>query len=529
MIWVDREVEKIKKRKLPLEWVDDMKTPSGRVHVGALRGVVIHDLLYKVLLENKVKSKFTYVFDDHDPMDAIPSYLDFSKWEKYSGMQLYKIPSPEKGYKNFAQYYAEEFKKVFNSINCHPEIIWGSDLYNSGRMNEVIREVLDNVNVVRQIYNRRFERKKPKDWHPFNIVCENCKKIGTTYVYEWDGKDVHYRCEEKMVAWAKGCGHNGKISPYDGNGKLGWREDWAAKWKVIGVTVEGAGKDHMTAGGSYDTAKEFCEKVLNYPAPYPVAYEWFTVGGKSMSSSKGIGVSAAEVSSILPSHILRFFIMRTPIHTAIDFNPYGETIPNIFDDYDRCMNAYFDKLEDKIPEGKEGEVISDFARILELSKVRPLPKKRLFIPRFRTIINLLKTHTDIPAFFEKHKGEKLTAEEREILKERTKYAQIYLKNYAAEQERITFLEDSPKDLKLSKSQEVFFKSLVAKLSVSGKTDRERIQDIIFASLKENKLSPREVFPVFYQILIGRDSGPKAADLILEFGLKKVITRLKELL
>lgn len=119
MIWVDREVKKIKERKVHAEgssrgeWVDDMKTPSGRIHVGALRGVVIHDLVHRALLENGVKSTYTYVFDDHDPMDAIPSYLDFQKWEQYAGMQLCNIPSPEKGYKSFAEYYAKEFIHVF--------------------------------------------------------------------------------------------------------------------------------------------------------------------------------------------------------------------------------------------------------------------------------------------------------------------------------------------------------------------------------------------------------------------------------
>ncbi|MEK7071031.1 MAG: lysine--tRNA ligase [Patescibacteria group bacterium] len=258
MIWVDRTVKKILERKLPLEWVDDMKTPSGRIHVGALCGIVIHDLLYKALSENTDKTTFTYVFDDQDPMDALPSYLDEKKWGQYSGMQLYKIPSPEKGFDSFAQYYAQEFIDVFNSINCHPKIIWGSELYNSGKMNDVIKEVLDNTEKIREIYKKVTKKDRPKDWHPFSVVCENCKKIGTTLVYAWDGTDVSYRCIPDMVKWAKGCGHEGKISPLNGNGKIPWKVEWPAKWKVIGVTVEGAGKAHMSAGGSHDIAKEIC-------------------------------------------------------------------------------------------------------------------------------------------------------------------------------------------------------------------------------------------------------------------------------
>lgn len=98
MFWADRVATDLKKRKLHLEWVDDMKTPSGKIHVGALRGVVIHDLVYKALLSKGVKAKYTYVFDNHDPMDALPVYLPSEKFEKYLGMPLYKIPSPVMGF-----------------------------------------------------------------------------------------------------------------------------------------------------------------------------------------------------------------------------------------------------------------------------------------------------------------------------------------------------------------------------------------------------------------------------------------------
>ncbi len=526
MIWVDRDVKKIKERNLPLEWVDDMKTPSGRIHVGSLRGVVIHDLVYKALLEEGVKAKYTYVFDDHDPMDAIPAYLDFSKWEKYAGMQLYKIPSPQKGYKSFAQYYAKEFQKVFESINCHPEIIWGSQLYNSGKMNSVIEEILNAGDKVRKIYRRVLKQKKPSDWYPFNVVCEKCGKIGTTYVHKWDGKYVYYRCLPRVVAWAKGCRHEGKISPFNGGGKLSWRVEWAAKWKVIGVTMEGAGKDHMSAGGSYDLAKVICDDILNYPAPYPVAYEWFTVGGRGMSSSKGVGTSAKEIAEIIPPDILRFLIARVPIQTHLDFDPYGDTILNLFDDYDRCLSAHFDKLEGKIPEGKPGEVLSDFARIIELSEVKPLPQKRLFLPRFRTVVNLIKTKTNILRFFETQKGEKLTSEEKEILEERTVYAQVYLKNYAGEEGKIQMSTEDVSQVNLTKNQKLFLTKLATKLIGLKTADREKIQQAIFDILKQNKLEAKDVFKSFYQVILGRDSGPKAADLILDFGVEKIIKRLK---
>lgn len=518
MIWVDREVKKIKKRNLALEWVDDMKTPSGRIHVGALRGVVIHDLIYKVLIENKIKAKYTYIFDDHDPMDSIPAYLDFSKWEKYAGMQLYQIPSPQKGFKNYAHFYAQEFIQVFNSINCYPEIIWASQLYLKGKMNSVIKEILDATPKIRQIYFKITKKPRPSNWHPFNVRCQKCQKIGTTYVYKWDGQYVYYRCQPKMVAWATGCGYEGKISPYNGNGKLPWKIEWSAKWKVIGVTIEGAGKDHMSAGGSHDIASAICKEIINYPVPYPIAYEWFTVGGKKMSSSKGIGASAYEVSKILPPNVFRFFIVRTPIETHIDFNPVPEVIFNIYDDFDRCLNAYFDKIEEKILPGKKGEIQQDFARIIELSAVKKLPNKRIYLPRFRTVFNLLKSKLDPLLFFNKQKGEKLSSQEKEILEERIFYAQKLIRE-----------EKIERKIPLNLNQKKFLEILIENLKKIKTETKEEIQKIFTYSLNQEKFNPKEAFSGFYQVIIGQNYGPKAVDLLLKTGIKNFIKKVNNVL
>lgn len=526
MIWVDREAKKMKERALPLEWVDDMKTPSGRIHVGSLRGVLVHDLMFKVLVQNGVNAHFSYVFNDMDPMDAIPSYLDEKEWGKYAGKSLYQVPAPVEGYKSFAQFYAQEFIDVFNSLNCHPEIIWSHELYQSGKMNDVIKTFLDNPDKVRKIYKEVAKAERKPDWIPFNPICEKCGNIGTTNAYKWDGTHVSYRCEPDMVKWAKGCGHEGKISPFNGTGKLPWKLDWPAHWKVIGVTIESSGKDHMSSGGSYDMATHFCKDILNTQAPDALGgYEWFTVGGRKMSSSKGIGTSAKEVTQILPPEVFRFFMVRTPITTHLDFNPYGETIPNLFDDYDRCMNAYFDKLENKIPDGKQGEVLLDFARIIELSEVKKLAQKRYFLPRFRTVANILKSKGDPKSMFEKQLGKPLSTYETEVLSERMTYAQIYLEKYAKQEDDN---KSTSEHSTITNQQEKFAAVLANKLESLSVPNRDSIQDAVFNSIKLSLVKPKEAFGFLYGALTGKQFGPKIADLILELGIQTVIDKLKNI-
>ncbi|KKQ02202.1 MAG: Lysine-tRNA ligase [Candidatus Roizmanbacteria bacterium GW2011_GWA2_36_23] len=534
MIWVDRAVKKIKdegarsEQTKRVEWVDDMKTPSGRIHVGSLRGVVVHDLIYKVLVENKIHAKFSYVFNDFDAMDGLPAYLDKQKWEKYMGVPLFKIPSPETGADNFAQFYAKEFIDVFSSMNCHPQIIWSHELYESGKMNDIIKLLLNETEKIRYIYKTVAKAEQPANWFPYNPVCEKCGKIGTTSVFKWDGEYVYYRCQQHMVKWAEGCSHEGKIEPVNGNGKLPWRLDWPAHWKVIGVTIESSGKDHMSSGGSYDMASHICRNILKIEPPDSLGgYEWFTIGGKKMSSSKGIGTSAKEASRILPPEVFRFLLVRTPITTHLDFDPYGETIPRLFDDYDRCLNSYFDKLENKIPQGKPGEVLLDFARIAELSVVRSLPQKRMLLPRFRSLVNLIKNNSNIEKYFTNQKKSELTDEEKKFLDERTKYAKIYLENYSQTDNRSN--NQKPVKFHLTSNQRNFLQQLVEELKKTSDYASENLQQIIYRLIKNHNFKPKEVFSGFYRILINQDYGPKADDLLLKIGIKQAIDQIKNTL
>lgn len=506
MFWADEVAKKLKKRKLPLEWVDDMKTPSGRVHVGALMGVVIHDLVYKALKDQGVKANYTYVFENHDPMDDIPSYLPREKYEKYLGMPLFKIPSPKAGFENFAQYYAEEFKKTFNTLGSHPEIVWTKDLYTAGKMNKGIKLVLDNASEIRKIYKEMYKKEVAKDWYPFQVYCEKCGKVSTTRVYDWDGEYVYYRCPEDGTDWTKGCGYEGKTSPFSDEkgmrGKMPWKVEWAVKWQAIGVTVEGAGKDHMSRGGSHDLAAQVVKRVLKYPIPYPVPYEFMLIGGKKMSSSKGRGFAAADILEILSPELARFLIVKMDKDKQTNFDPTEkETIPKLFDDYQKAADAYFEK-EDK-----------DLARVFELSQIDKVKKP----PAVR--FSVLAQWVQMPNM----QGEI----KKRGLSEWAKYARVWLEKYAPESEKFAVKQSLPESAKnLSEEQKELLKKISEELDKNW--DPEEFQTRIYDIGKELGLNGKETFAAIYSVLIGKDHGPKAAWLILSLEKDFVEKRFGEL-
>jgi DNA/RNA-binding domain of Phe-tRNA-synthetase-like protein len=70
--------------------------------------------------------------------------------------------------------------------------------------------------------------------------------------------------------------------------------------------------------------------------------------------------------------------------------------------------------------------------------------------------------------------------------------------------------------------------LAEKLKKLNTKNKEEIQKTVFTVIKENNFDAKEVFTVFYQVLIGRDFGPKAADLILELGINKTIDKINQI-
>ncbi|HVZ67190.1 MAG TPA: lysine--tRNA ligase [Patescibacteria group bacterium] len=501
MFWADRVAKEITDSgKYKPYWVDDMFTPSGFAHVGSLRGPLVHDMVYKGLVKVGQKAKWTYIMNDFDVIDGLPQELE-KEFGKYMGVVLRMVPSPEKGFDSFADYFAKDFQRVLRELGVEAEFLSSFDMYREGKFNDSIRLALDNSEKILDIYQRvSGSKKREAGWLPLQVICENCGKLGTTRVHDWDGKTVAYTCEPNMVKWAQGCGHTGRISPFDGNGKLPWKVDWPAHWKVLGVTIEGAGKDHSSAGGSRDIARELCAEVFDYPDPFNIPYEFFLIGGKKMSSSKGLGLKGRDLTKLLPPEIGRFLFTRTDYKKAIEFDPMGTlAIPMLFDEYQKAAESYFAKAED------------DLSRAFEYSQVGEVVSP----PTVR--FSVLAQWVQMPNMEEEIK--KAGAEAW------VKYAKIWVEEFAPDSEKFLVQEKIPESVaKLSVEQKEYLKKISDLISIQ---DVEEFQTKIYETAREINLPPKDAFGAIYTSLIGKDHGPKAAWLIKSLDKDFVLNRFKE--
>jgi len=508
--------------------VNDSKTPSGTVHVGSLRGPVVVDTIARALRDAGVPVELRYGVDDLDPMDA-QALLTPDAIERSMGVPLCRVPDPVGDcHDSYARHFAGVFVDTFDGLGIRPDIYyWMSEVYGSGAMDRSIRTALDAAATIRDIYVRVANVRHPDEWHPLFVICESCGRLGTTMVTGWDGELVHYECRPDLVTWATGCGNAGDISPFGGRGKLPYNVDWAAKWDLFGVTIEPAGKDLSTRGGSRDRSDAIAREVFGNEPPLNVPYEFLNIGGKKMSTSKGLGASATQIADVIPPEQLRLLFLRPKPNTAIEFDPDGtDAIPRLFDESDRLAAA---------TDGREvrGELPADHGRLFGFSLVEPDADMAAEAAAYRPAFSHLALLEQIPGVdlverVTAEKGAPLTDRERALVAERRAAARAWLAAYAPDRARLAVHHDAlpPAAADLENAQRVYLAALAPALE-AGEWDGEAAQAAIFATARDLELPPGRAFAALYLAFLGRTSGPRAGWLLAALDRSFVIERLRE--
>ena len=293
-------VEKIEDRKPNQITLVTGKTPSGHVHMGIMRELLICDALRRLFEAKKQSVKFHLFLDDLDAAKRFPPYISHEYEKSNLGKPFANIPNPfENDGRNYGQVFGEELTNTFPEYGIKAEIIWSHNFYQKDEMKAMIRKGLKKNQEVKKIVAKYLtatmtEEQKAdyleaqKKWMGAMVICEECnctqkkQKDGTispnrVTKYNEETDECEYSCPA--------CGYVGKVKISSGLVKLNWRLDWPAKWTILNTSCEPAGKDHCTPGGSYDTGLELCKKIYGYEGPVKVSYEWLRLGDKDMGTS----------------------------------------------------------------------------------------------------------------------------------------------------------------------------------------------------------------------------------------------------
>ena len=515
MTWIDEILGRCPQQAL----INDSKTPSGIAHVGSLRGVLIHDALLREARERGLPARFTYGCDDMDPVDEIPHGTG-EYFREHLGKPLCGAPAPPgMAGDNMARAYFDEFTSTFGPLGVDAEFYFMSEVYRSGRLDDTIDAFLRAAAKVREIYLRQTGSVRPEEWLPFQPVCERCGRIGTTFASDYDGETVAYQCRPDLVEWAEGCGAKGRTSPFGGAGKLPWKLEWAAKWKILPVTLEGAGKDHMGAGGSHKVTSALAREVLGCAVPSAFSYEFFTSGDAKMSSSKGIGLSASELVATLPPQLLRYLVLRAQPRRALDFAVDLPGLNRAFAEYERLWRA--------VAGGSAEPKPRQLFAVSQAAAGRHVPPPPAYSPPFDSVVSVCQQpHIDLASHIATLGLGMLTTADLDWLDVKKATAEAWSERFSETASRLTVIDDYMTEVhKLSNQQRAF---LAVAANILGRINQwvaTAIQPALFDAARIVGIETSSAFEALYTAFFGWPEGPRAGTFLEFVGKPQTGTRL----
>jgi len=474
-------------------------SPSGEIHIGNMREVVTGDAIYRVLKERGVEVRFNYVADNFDPLRKVSPFLDAQIYAPLVGRPLSEIPCPCGEHDSYADHFLQPFTRALDELHVDVEIERADQMYKSGRMTPYIARALEERDRIAEILHDLTGKQVAPDWSPFTPLCFECGKISQARVTGFSTKSetVDYRCP---------CGSAGTV-PMAGGGKLVWRIDWAARWMMLGVTIEPFGKDHATRGGSYDTGVRIIKEVYGGEAPFPIPYEWIRLKGQGdMSSSRGNVLSISRILEVVPPEVLRYLVIRERPQKTINFSP-GLPLLQLVDQFD-----------DADAKGRD-------ERAVELSRAGGF--EPVGIPYKHLVVVIQAAGFDPGRTTEILRRTGYPSASEAAVAGRSAYARRWLDAFAPEDLKFTVRQDCPPETReLESVQRRFLGALADRLD--GDMGGEAIHKLIYELAGEfEEAKPALLFQAIYLSLLGKSRGPRAGWFLSLLGPSFCAARFRE--
>jgi lysyl-tRNA synthetase class 1 len=408
------------------------------------------------------------------------------------------------------------------------EIVSTHEIYTQPEMHELVRYTIRHRDHARKIINKYRERNPyPDTWIPIDVVCEKCHRISTTTVLstDLDAYTAEYRCD--------GCGASGSTSIE--NGKLSWRIEWAALWKVLDVGFEPFGKDHATPGGSRDSAKEIAEDFFKFRPPVPFAYEWVglseaNIDKGDMGSSDFNGFTPKTWVSVAPGEALRYLYLKNRPMKRIVLGL--DNIPTYIGQYERAERVYYHIDDPRTPD----QEVADIKRSYELAHLDSIPSEApLQIPYLHAVllaqiipadnlpdaaISKLIESAMIPS--------SLSKEQRAYVTTRLSRASIWVSQFAPASMRITLIQEPPATLaqKVTPKLRTLYQQLHDSLTPKKWTEQTITDAMKPLTEPLTKKEQRAFFRNIYQVFLGEDRGPRISAFFAFTDPHLVLSRLQ---
>jgi lysyl-tRNA synthetase, class I len=283
--------------------------------------------------------------------------------------------------------------------------------------------------------------------------------------------------------------------------------------------------DHATPGSSFTVGHELVERIFGMPRPAWFGYGFVGFAGmQKMSSSAGGAPTAADALRILEAPILRWlYVRRQPRQTFnIDFGP---EVVRLYDEWDA--------LGRKATTKRDVAVLA-FERAAGTAAGR-LPTARVVVP-FRTLASVADVTAGSAELISQVIGRVGHEHDSvEDLEPRLSRAMNWTSEFVPDSDR-TIVREAPDADRLAalSPQEARWLELLLQGLPDGETDLEPVTTLVYgvpklahglaldaAPTEEVKADQKEFFRLLYNLLVGKDRGPRLPTLIVALGPERV--------
>lgn len=504
-------------------------SPSGSVHFGNLRDVMTVLAVKEQLKLMGKRTKIVFSWDDLDRFRKVPAGIA-SEYQKYIGSPLTSVPDPSGKSSSYARSFEEEFEVALTELlGDEIEYRYQTEEYLSGRYNkmmmlaiqkrEIIAEILLQYMTERGKESKGIESESfTKSYYPVSVYSKFTGKDSTEIVNYEDGL-ITYRClsenREDTVDLNNTPSKGGALV------KLKWKPDWAMRWQAEDVVFEPGGHDHASPGGSYDVSSKIAKEVFDREPPIFTEYKFIGVRGLEgkMSGSKGGAVTPGQLLEIYEPALLKWLYFRyrpnQEFKLAFDSEIYRQ-----YDEFDRALKDYREKRVDS-------KYLSSFEIMPEIDLKES--KDRLPFRQAVAFGQILQWNGEKMDSFLKGLGFEY---QRDSIDIRLQKASDWLERYNPE-EKLELRTEINRDYvkQLSEEGKVRIRHLHEALSKINPEDlpQKELESALYdiprsegLSEEELKCEQRRFFKDVYNLLIGKDTGPRLSTFIWAIGKDRVM-------
>ena len=473
-------------------------SPSGSVHIGNFRDIVTSYFVVKSLQKLGKKAKLLFSWDEFDRLRKVPSNVaeKTTGFEKYIGMPYTEVPDPfDNNHNSYAEHFEAEFERSLKVLGIGADVKHQAQKYKNG---EYVNQIILSLEKRKEIYDilmsfktQEASEDEREKFYPISVYCENCKKDDVTILnYNEETKDLTYKCNT--------CGEEKTVNVLSYRLiKLSWKVDWPMRWQYEGVDFEPGGIDHAASGGSYEVSTVIAKKIFNYDAPVFQGYGWLGVQGLgAMHSSTGMNLKPETILQIYEPEMIRWLFSKYEPKDAFNFC-FDETIIRHYSEYDKMVNGYINNTLDEF----NRDVIS-LALINE--------------PKVKTQFGILSSIAPVCNFNKdvvKTSLNKAGVSYDDDSLERLNKVEFWLKNYMP-QKIYKVLENKNEEFYNTLTAEEKEKVCQLKDYLLG-DNIDDVQQYMYDLINNPSLSKKEnmqiqmnYFKVFYNLLFGKDEGPR---------------------